>query len=70
MLGQQEEAKEVEITTTHIVGEEVKILDGPFSSMVGTIEAISGQKVTLVVSIFGRKNQLVLDLTQIDKHTS
>jgi transcription antitermination factor NusG len=38
--------------------------------MVGTIEAISGQKVTLVVSIFGRKNQLVLDLTQIDKHIS
>lgn len=68
MLGQQEEAKEVEITTTYIVGEEVKILDGPFSSMVGTIESISGQKVTLAVSIFGRKNPLVLDLTQIDKH--
>ena len=70
MLGQQEEAKEVEITTTYIVGEEVKILDGPFSSMVGTIESISGQKVTLAVSIFGRKNPLVLDLTQIDKHLS
>ena len=68
MLGQQEEAKEVEITTTYVVGEEVKILDGPFSSIVGTIESISGQKVTLAVSIFGRKNPLVLDLTQIDKH--
>lgn len=70
MLGQQEQAQEVEITTTYIVGEEVKILDGPFSSMVGTIESISGQKVTLAVSIFGRKNPLVLDLTQIDKHVS
>lgn len=68
MLGQQEESKEIEISTTYIIGEEVKILDGPFSSMIGTIESLSGQKVTLVVSIFGRKNPLVLDLTQIDKH--
>jgi transcriptional antiterminator NusG len=70
MLGQQEQAKELEIMETYIIGEEVKILDGPFSSMIGTIESLSGQKVTLVVSIFGRKNPLVLDLTQIDKHIS
>jgi transcriptional antiterminator NusG len=67
MIGQQEQAEEVEMENPFIVGEEVKIIDGPFSSMIGTIESISGQKVKVVVSIFGRKTPVELDMMQIDK---
>jgi transcriptional antiterminator NusG len=50
-----------------IVGEEIKITDGPFQTFLGTIEKIEGQKVKVSVSIFGRKTPLDLDVTQIDK---
>ncbi len=66
MIGQQEEAK-IEVETPFIIGEEVKIIDGPFSSMVGKIEAINEQKIKLNVSIFGRITPLELNITQIDK---
>ena len=67
MIGQQAEAEEVELENPFVVNEEVKIMDGPFSSMVGTIESISGQKVKVSVSIFGRKTPVELDMMQIDK---
>jgi transcriptional antiterminator NusG len=67
MIGQQEEAEEVELENPFVVGEDVKITDGPFDSMIGTIESISGQKVKVVVSIFGRKTPVEVDMMQIDK---
>lgn len=66
MIGQQEEQK-VEVETPFVVGEEVKIIDGPFSSMFGKIEAITEQKVKLNVSIFGRITPVELNVLQIDK---
>jgi transcriptional antiterminator NusG len=66
MIGYVEEA-EKEIENPFIAGEEVKILDGPFQSMVGTIEKIEGQRVKVAVSIFGRKTPIELDVLQIDK---
>ena len=36
-------------------------------SFFDTIESISGQKVKVVVSIFGRKTPVELDMMQIDK---
>jgi transcriptional antiterminator NusG len=50
-----------------IVGEEVRIIDGPFSTFVGKIDHIDGQKVKLSVAIFGRITPLELNLSQIDK---
>jgi transcriptional antiterminator NusG len=67
MLGIQEEMQTKEIETPFIVGESVKIIDGPFSSCVGTIDAIDGQKVKLSVAIFGRVTPLELNILQIDK---
>lgn len=52
---------------TFMVGEDVIINDGPFSSMKATIEEIKEQKVKLSVSIFGRKTPLTLELSQINK---
>jgi transcriptional antiterminator NusG len=66
MIGQQEMVK-VEVETPFIVGEEVKIIDGPFSTMVGKIESRTEQKVKLNVSIFGRITPLELNIAQIDK---
>lgn len=67
MLGNYHESQEVEIETPFIVGEEVRITDGPFSTMVGTIEYIDGEKVKVNVSIFGRITPLEVNVLQIDK---
>lgn len=67
MIGRHTESMNKETTITFIVGEEVMINEGPFTSMKATIEKIEDQKVTLAVSIFGRKTPLTLDLHQIDK---
>jgi transcriptional antiterminator NusG len=67
MIGAEEEAKKKDIEELFIVEENVKILDGPFSSMIATIEAIDGEKVTLSVSIFGRKTPMEMNINQISK---
>jgi transcriptional antiterminator NusG len=66
MIGQQEEQK-IEVETPFIIGEEVKIIDGPFSTMLGKIDDINDQKVKLNVSIFGRVTAVELNIIQIDK---
>lgn len=67
MIGVQEELA-VEKETKFLVDESVKITEGPFSSMVGTIEKIDGDKVSVNVSIFGRVTPVDLDIHQIDKN--
>lgn len=51
------------------VGEAVKIADGPFAEMLGTIDKIDEDKGRLIVlvSIFGRETPVDLDLLQIKK---
>jgi transcriptional antiterminator NusG len=66
MIGQQEEQK-IEVETPFVIGEEVKIIDGPFSTMLGKIDDINDQKVKLNVSIFGRVTAVELNIIQIDK---
>lgn len=69
MIGIQEQvAVEQESTNRFIVGEEVKILDGPFNSFTGEVESIDGDKVKIAVLIFGRKTLVELNIQQIDKH--
>jgi len=67
MLGQHETAQEQEIDNTFVIGEEVKVLDGPFATFHGVIEEINGQKVKVGVLIFGRKTPVELSVLQIDK---
>jgi len=67
MLGIQEEMQTKEVETPFIIGETVKVIDGPFTSCVGTIDNIDGQKVKLSVAIFGRVTPLELNIMQIDK---
>jgi transcriptional antiterminator NusG len=69
MIGIQEQvAVEQETSNRFIVGEVVKILDGPFNSFTGDVENIDGDKVKIAVLIFGRKTLVELNISQIDKH--
>ena len=68
MIGEHQKAKEeVEQEVKYIVGEEVKILDGPFNSFTGKIEQVSGDKAKVAVSVFGRITLIELVINQIDK---
>ncbi len=51
------------------VGEAVKIIEGPFSDFLGTIETIDEQrgKVKVLVSIFDRETPVELDFLQVAK---
>ena len=52
-----------------VVGEAVKITDGPFTEFLGTIESIDEArgKVKVLVSIFGRETPVELDFLQVKK---
>lgn len=51
------------------VGEAVKIVDGPFSDFLGTIDNIDETKgkLRVLVSIFGRETPVELDFLQVSK---
>jgi transcription termination/antitermination protein NusG len=51
------------------VGEAVKIVDGPFSDFLGTIDNIDETrgKLRVLVSIFGRETPVELDFLQVQK---
>ncbi len=52
-----------------IVGETVKIIDGPFSEFVGDIQEVNEEKKKLkvIVKIFGRGTEVELNFMQVDK---
>lgn len=49
-------------------GDSVKVIEGPFTSFVGTIEAVNEKgKIRVQVSIFGRPTPVELDFSQVEK---
>jgi transcriptional antiterminator NusG len=53
----------------YVIGETVKVIDGPFNSFSGIIEEIDDvkKKLKLMVKIFGRKTPLELNFMQVEK---
>lgn len=71
ILGQVDEMleSEEELLEPFIVGETVKIIDGPFNNFSGTIDEINNEKkkLTVVVKIFGRRTPVELSFVQVVK---
>ncbi len=60
---------EVKTAVEYEVGEAVRLIDGPFSDMIGTVEEIhpEHQKLRVLVSMFGRDTPLELDFGQVER---
>ncbi|SHI71630.1 transcription antitermination protein nusG [Tangfeifania diversioriginum] len=71
ILGRVDELAETgeELNIPFVVGETVKVIDGPFNGFNGTIEEINEEKKKLqvMVKIFGRKTPLELSFMQVEK---
>ncbi len=62
-------AEKVQPKVKFTVGENVTVIDGPFSSFNGTVEEINQEKgkVKVLVSIFGRPTPVELDFVQVER---
>lgn len=73
ILGKVDELAETEeeLNIPYIVGETIKVIDGPFNGFSGTIEEINEEKKKLkvMVKIFGRKQPLELSFLQVEKES-
>jgi transcriptional antiterminator NusG len=71
MLGKVDELAETaeHIAVPFVIGESVKVIDGPFRDFTGTVEKIfeEKRKVEVTVKIFGRKTPLELGFMQVEK---
>jgi len=73
MLGKVDESQNLgeSLLEPYIVGETVKIIDGPFSEFVGDIQEVNEEKKKLkvIVKIFGRGTEVELNFMQVEKTT-
>ena len=73
ILGKVDEMSEMgeSINEPFIVGETVKIIDGPFNDFFGNIEEIyeEKKKLKVIVKIFGRRTPVELNFMQVEKQS-
>ncbi|RMF23647.1 MAG: transcription termination/antitermination factor NusG [Bacteroidetes bacterium] len=71
LLGKVDESQDAgeQMLEPFLVGETVKIIDGPFSEFVGDIQEVNEEKKKLkvIVKIFGRGTEVELNFMQVEK---
>ncbi len=71
MLGKVDELSVTtdSVAIPFVIGETVKVIDGPFNGFNGTVEKINEEKrkLEVMVKIFGRKTPLELSYMQVEK---
>ena len=71
MLGKVDElsVNEENVAIPYVVGETVKVVDGPFNGFDGIVEKVNEEKrkLEVMVKIFGRKTPLELSYMQVEK---
>ena len=62
---------DAQISIPFIVGETVKVTNGPFNGFTGTIEKVieDKKKLEVMVKIFGRKTPLELGYLEVEKES-
>ena len=69
-IGKVDEMPDVlQVDETFLVGEKVKVIDGPFNGFNGVINEVlhERRKLKVLVTIFDRQTSLELGFNQVDK---
>ncbi len=73
ILGRVDEAAQEEESPSmsFLKGESVRVVDGPFSGFIGTVEEVFDEKkkLNVVVKIFGRSTPVELSYAQVEKES-
>ena len=71
LLGKMDEMEEnvAHLEQLFVVGEDIKVMDGPFTGFTGTIEEVNEEKhkLRVMVKIFGRSTPIEINFYQVEK---
>ena len=65
------EEKGESLAEPYIIGEEVKVIEGPFQDFVGTIQEVNEdkKKLKVIIKVFGRGTEVELNFMQVEKQS-